>query len=112
MSGDGPAGKRLHAQPRLSTAGRLLAALTAAGSVELAELGRQLGVGVQALERCRQGLEPLEPETQMRLAALTLLVAPEHGRLARTLYGQAQAALRVQLGEGVQHKTYPKEFFH
>jgi hypothetical protein len=54
-------------------------------------------------------MAPLELEEQMRLAAVTLTIAPEHGRLARALYAQAQAALRAQSPGGRLHLIYPKE---
>ncbi|HYD53684.1 MAG TPA: hypothetical protein VEA99_13700 [Gemmatimonadaceae bacterium] len=98
-------------RPRLTTAGRLLATLAESEQVDLVDLARRLGIPATRLEECRQGLRPLELEAQMRLAAITLLVAPELRRRAQALYNQAQAALRMQAGEDRNHMTYPREFF-
>lgn len=95
---------------RLSTAGRLLLAIEGGGA-PLAELARLTGVREQTLLECRDGIRPLEPAVQMKLAAGALIVAPEHERLARTLYAQAQAALRLEESGAVRHLTYPKERF-
>jgi hypothetical protein len=94
---------------RLTTAGRLLAAIEDAGRVTLAELAPGVGVRPQRLAECRRGVHPLELEEQMRLAAVTLILAPEHGRPARALYAQAQAALRARSPGDHLHLTYPKE---
>ena len=93
---------------RLTTAGRLLRAVIDGGGVRLPDLATRLGVRVRALEHCCDGTGSLEPEVQMKLAALVLLLAPEHERMARRLYGQAQSALRVQRGSVEAHLVYPR----
>jgi hypothetical protein len=98
-------------RPRLTTAGRLLKAVAHDGVTTLSDLARQLRIPSDDLEHCEQGLKSLELETQMRLAAIVAEVAPEHARLAHALYGQAQAALRMQLLDGRQHSSYPRVEF-
>ena len=97
-------------RPRVTTAGRLLAELSRSGA-DLAPIARGLGCDFAHLDACRAGEVQLSHEQQMRLAALALLVAPEHGRRARALYAQAQTAIRLEVGEIVSHTTYPKEHF-
>ena len=91
---------------RLTTAGRLLAAIEERGTADLARLAWHLGVPQERLAECRDGVRPLDVEVQIRLATLVLTVAPEHGRLARQLEAQAQSALRVEQGAVSSHRTY------
>lgn len=96
---------------RLGTAARLLLAIERGGEVPLAELARLTGVSEPTLAGCRDGVRPLDADVQMKLAASVLILAPAHQRLARTLYAQAQAALRLEESGGLRHLTYPKERF-
>ena len=98
-------------RPRLTSAGRLLADIAAQGRLAFTDIAPKLGVRVETLEACARGTRTLELEVQMRLAALTLLLAPEHGRAATRLYEQAQAALRVDASAEQRHPTYPRELF-
>lgn len=93
---------------KMTTAGRLLAAVHESGIVELAEIARILHVPAHFLEECRDGQRALETEVQILLAAAVLSAAPEHARLARQLHAQAQSALRVQLGVVPTHPTYQR----
>ncbi len=93
---------------RLTTAGRLLAAVHERGSVDLAEIAKMLHVPVAYLEECRDGERTLELEVQLLLAAAALTLAPDHARLARQLHAQAQSALRVQQGTVATHPTYQR----
>lgn len=99
------------ARPRLTTAGRLLVAIAERGAPTLAALAQRLDVTDARLDECRRGVRPLELESQMRLAAFVLAEAPDHARLARARYDQAQAALRMRDGADRVHMTYPKEHF-
>lgn len=96
---------------RQTAAGRLLAELARDPVIELATIARHLGVEESLLEQCRGGHVALPPAVQMRLAALVLLLAPRHDRRARSLYAQAQAALRLEQAEIEGHLTYPRERF-
>ena len=89
-----------------TTAGRLLQAMAANGHDDLATIARQIGVSVRRLRECRDGIRPLDVEQQILLAALATVVAPEHGRIARRLYAQAQSALRVREGSVDSHSIY------
>jgi len=103
----GSAGSR----QRLSTAGKLLDAIAKQGEPKLEEIARYLRIKVRRLEECRDGICPLEPEMQMRLAATVVALGSEHKRLAYALYAQAQAALRMQQEPDRSHKYYPRERF-
>jgi hypothetical protein len=96
---------------RQSTAGKLLALIAVKGTPSLEDIARHARVSKRQLEECRDGIRPLEPEAQMRLAAALLAIAPEHERKAHTLYAQAQAALRMRDDPGRSHQFYPREWF-
>ena len=100
-------------QPR-TTAGRLLVSVEVTGTVTIEKLAGHLGVPVEWLRECRDGTRTLEVEAQILLAALVLLLAPEHEALARKLHGQAQSALRVRNGSVESHMTYysPHRWFN
>jgi hypothetical protein len=98
-------------RPRVSTAGRLLLAIEKKRGPALEEIARHSRIGVRRLENCRDGIQPLDPEAQMRLAVTVLALALEHKRKAYTLYGQAQAALRMRDDPDRSHQFYPKERF-
>jgi len=102
----GPKGPR-----RVSTAGKLLAAVTREGKRTLDEIALRAQVSTKELEECRDGSRSLELEAQMRLAAAILAIAPEHERKAYALYGQAQAALRMREDPGRSHQFYPRDRF-
>jgi len=110
QSGDSPSPSR---RPR-TTAGRLLLSVEASGSTTLGQLAKHLGVPEEWLRECRDGERTLELEVQILLAALVLLLAPEHTALARHLHGQAQSALRVKNGSIESHMTYysPHRWFN
>jgi hypothetical protein len=95
----------------LSTAGRLLVAIAREGAFNLDDIARHARIARRQLEECRDGVCPLEPEAQMRLAAAVLVIAPEHERKAYALYGQAQAALRMREDPGRSHQFYPRDRF-
>ena len=97
-------------RPRLSSAARLLVAIDEQGSPSLDQIAQRLGLPLESLEECRDGTRPLALETQMYLAALITELAPEHRRLATSLYSQAQAALRGKLEPSRQHPYYHKGF--
>ena len=96
---------------RRTAAARLLSAVVADDEISLGALAAHLRLSVATLEDCVDGIRPLELEAQLRLAALVCLVAPRHERLARALYAQAQAAMRVAQASPNRHMTYPKEHF-
>ena len=100
-------------RPR-TTAGRLLISVEATGTTSLEQLSEHLGIPVDWLRECRDGLRTLELEVQILLAALVMLLAPEHEALARHLHGQAQSALRVRSGVIESHMTYysPHRWFN
>ncbi len=89
-----------------TTAGRLLDDVAASGSIDLVMLARRLGITVARIAECRLGLRPLELETQIVLAGVVTVLAPQHARLARRLHAQAQSALRVREGAVESHQTY------
>ena len=99
-------------RPRRTTAGRLLAALSPDDPSLLTTLATRLGVEVSLLEQCRDGLGSLDLERQMRLAAHVVELAPRHARLAHKLYGQAQAALRMELHDDRRHESHPNTRFY
>lgn len=80
--------------------------MAASGHDDLAPIARQIRVSVRHLRECRDGIRPLETESQILLAALATVLAPEHERLARRLYAQAQSALRVREGAVDSHSVY------
>jgi hypothetical protein len=93
-------------RPKSTAAGRLLEAVSATGSVDLALLARRLGTPAQRLQACRDGMLALEPELQIMLAALVMEVSPVHASRARQLHAQAQSALRVREGSVESHTVY------
>lgn len=97
-----------------TTAGRLLISVEATGTVTFEQLAGHLGVPTDWLRECRDGERTLEVEAQILLAALVMLLAPEHEPLARKLHGQAQSALRVRNGSVESHMTYysPHRWFN
>ena len=97
--------------PHLSTAGRLLVAICREDTLLLDEIARRAGIGRRRLEECRDGIRSLELEEQLRLAAVSIAIAPKYERKAYALYGQAQAALRMQEEPGRSHQFYPRDRF-
>jgi len=97
--------------PRLSTAGRLLVAICRDDTVLLDEIARRARISRRQLEECRDGIRALELEEQLRLAAALIGIAPKYERRAHTLYGQAQAALRMREDPGRSHQFYPRDRF-
>ncbi len=97
-----------------TTAGRLLISVEATGTTTFEQLAGHLGIPVEWLRECRDGGRTLELEVQILLAALVMLLAPEHEALARKLHGQAQSALRVRNGSVESHMTYysPHRWFN
>jgi hypothetical protein len=94
-------------------AGRLLAAIAADDPSLLRTLALRARVGVAELERCRDGAPAaLDWETQLRLAALVVELAPRHARLAHRLFSHAQAALQMELLDGRRHLSNPKTEFY
>lgn len=91
----------------MTAAGRLLAAVTANGSIDLTELAQRLNVPVYRLRDCRDGADLLPPEVQLVLAALVVELSPPHASLAHRLYAQAQSAMRIRKGAVESHLTYP-----
>jgi hypothetical protein len=110
-SGDPHGAGSQRAPARPTTAGRLLAAVTADGGLSIDQLARLAGVAPRELARCRDQGHVLDLDAQLRLAAIIAGERPSHARAARHLYEQAQAALRLETGAGRRHLTYPKEQF-
>lgn len=102
-----------HQVPRrpLSAAGRLIERATHDDPAMLGAISRHARVPKRALIECREGIAPLELESQMRVAAAIAELAPEHARAAYRLYGHAQAALRSLLETGRTHANFPKSDF-
>lgn len=99
-------------RPVHTTAGRLLAALSASDPTSLQLLSEQLDVRERRLIECRDGQTRLEPAIQLALAKLAATLSPAHARLARQLQEQAQAALEYEdNGRQVRHLTYPRTLF-
>jgi len=97
--------------PRLSTAGRLLVAICREDTLLLDDIARRARITRHRLDQCRDGIRSLELEEQLRLAAVLIAVAPKYERRAYTLYGQAQAALRMREDPGRSHQFYPRDRF-
>lgn len=97
--------------PRLSTAGRLLVAISRNDAFLLDEIAQRTRISKQHLDECRDGTRSLGLEEQMRLAAVLIAIAPDYERKAHALYGQAQAALRMREDPGRSHQLYPRDRF-
>src|SRR3954464_7838082 len=96
---------------RGSAAGRLLLSIREQGTADLNEIATRARIPMARLDACANGSRSLEPLLQMRLAAVVVDAVPALRREAHALYGQAQAALALELGADRRHETYPREFF-
>jgi hypothetical protein len=95
----------------LTAASRLIELVTRDNSSTLSELARRSAITTQKLTAVREGKRTLQPDEQMRLAAVVVELAPAHRRAAYRLYGQAQAALRTLLEGERTHSNTPPGLF-
>ena len=92
---------------RLSSAGKLLAAIRQLPGLSIGEIASALGEPASQLEACASGTAVLAPSAQLALAKLVLERAPGQSRAAHRLKGQAEAALQFERSDTARHAAPP-----